>query len=88
MAEVLPGRRADLLDLAARLVDLLPVVRDHVYHPGFRGGFGLKKVTGPLLGTRAHEDLVIAEGMTASLELTRLLFHEHAMVPQERAMVR
>jgi hypothetical protein len=88
MAEVVPARRAELLDLSARLVDLLPVVRDHVYHPGFNGGFGLKKVLGPLLGDRSHADLGIREGATASLELQQLLFHEASLVPQERAIIR
>ena len=88
MAEAVPARREELLDIASRLVDLLPVVRNHVYHPGFRGGFGLKKVLGPLLGRSGHADLDITEGGTASLELTQLIFHADALSPQERAILR
>ena len=88
LAEVFPEQADALLDIAARLVDLLPVVRDHVYHPEFGGGFGLKKVLGPLLGERTHANLGISEGETASLELTRLLFHGDAVGAQERAVLR
>jgi predicted RecB family nuclease len=88
LAELLPERRNALLSLSARLVDLLPVIRDHIYHEGFGGSFSLKKVLGPLLGRSGYADLDIAEGSTASLELSRLLFHADSMDPQERAIVR
>ena len=42
----------------------------------------------PLLGTSACATLDIAEGASASLELTRLLFHGYAMSAQERSIVR
>src|SRR5690242_20995975 len=32
LAEVVPQLSSEMIDIAARLVDLLPVVRNHVYH--------------------------------------------------------
>jgi len=46
--EELAERHPDLADAmngyAARLVDLLPLVRSHFYHPAMRGSFSIKKV--------------------------------------------
>jgi hypothetical protein len=56
-----------------RLDDLLPVVRDRVYAPAFRGSFGLKSVLPALLPDLAYDDLEVKGGETASLELERLL---------------
>ncbi|MGD1149357.1 MAG: DUF2779 domain-containing protein [Thermoanaerobaculaceae bacterium] len=44
LASSVPELAEDLLDIAARLADLLPVVREHVYHPDFHGSFSLKSV--------------------------------------------
>ena len=74
MAEVLPDLAVALQSIVARLVDLLPVVRSHVYHPNFVGSFSLKRVLPALVSSFHYEDLVISEGATASLELERLLF--------------
>lgn len=88
LADAVPERRDELLDVIARLVDLLPIVRDHIYHAGFRGSFSLKRVLPALAGSDAYAELAVAEGMTASNELTRLLFHADTMVAQERALMR
>ena len=37
LAELLPDLAGPLGELVEKLVDLLPVVRNHVYHPGFMG---------------------------------------------------
>ena len=84
-AGALPRR---LEALAERLVDLLPVVRNHVYHPDFGGGFSLKRVLPALVPEMSYRGLAIAEGETASLELGRLLFHGDEMEPEERARLR
>src|SRR5437016_9403439 len=44
LAEALPALAVPLHDIAKRLVDLLPVVRNHLSHPDFGGSFGLKIV--------------------------------------------
>lgn len=88
LAAALPSLAARLEALAARLVDLLPVVRNHVYHPDFGGSFSLKRVLPALVPDLSYRGLAIAEGETASLELGRLLFHGDAMEPEERARLR
>ena len=88
LAAALPGLAAPLEALAARLVDLLPVVRNHVYHPDFGGAFSLKRVLPALVPEMSYRGLAIAEGETASLELGRLLFHGDEMEPGERARLR
>jgi predicted RecB family nuclease len=74
MAEVLPTLAEPLRSIVDRLVDLLPVIRNHVYHPDFNGSFSLKSVLPALVLELRYDDLAIADGGTASLELERLLF--------------
>jgi Domain of unknown function(DUF2779) len=51
--------------IRARLWDLLPVVRNHVSHPDFRGSFSLKRVLPAVIPALAYDDLDIAEGSAA-----------------------
>ena len=88
MAEVLPGHREALEDLASRVVDLLPIVRNHVYHPDFRGSFSLKAVLPALVPELGYGDLEIADGSTAAAVLETLLLDEAALSPDERAALR
>jgi len=88
MAEALPGLAAPLLSIVARLVDLLQVVRNHVYHPDFAGSFGLKSVLPALVPDLRYDNLAIADGGTASLELERLLFQGHWLEPEAKEQLR
>jgi len=63
-------------------------VRNHVYHPDFGGSFSLKRVLPALVPELRYDDLPIAEGETASLELERLLFQEAEPTPEARAQLR
>ncbi len=74
MAAAFPTLAPQLLSMTARLVDLLPIVRNHVYHPQFDGSFSLKKVLPALVPELSYDGLAIAEGVTASIELERLMF--------------
>jgi hypothetical protein len=85
LAAVLPAQAARLEALAARLVDLLPLVRNHVYHPDFGGSFSLKRVLPALVPEASYAGLAIAEGQTASLALQALLFRGAEIEPAERA---
>ena len=75
MADALPALAEPLGNIVARLADLLPVVRNHVYHPDFGGSFGLKSILPALMPELRYDGLAIADGGTASLELERLLFN-------------
>jgi hypothetical protein len=44
LARTFPDLAADLTSLAARIFDLLPLVRDHYYHPAMMGSWSIKRV--------------------------------------------
>ena len=75
IAAAFPALAPLLLRITARLVDLLPIVRNHIYHPDFHGSFSLKKVLPALVPELSYDGLAIAEGGTASIDLERLLFN-------------
>jgi len=57
LAAAVPERATALAALRARLVDLLPIVRGHVYHQAFKGSFSLKAVAPALVPDLGYEDL-------------------------------
>ena len=74
LAEAVPEHAVALADIAARLVDALSLVRDHVYHPDFGGRFSLKSVLPALVPGMGYDGLEIASGGLAALKLRRLMF--------------
>lgn len=88
LAEWVPHLAKELKKIEAKLIDLLPVVRNHVYHPDFGGSFSIKKVLPALVPGLSYRDLAINEGETASLELMRLMFEGEEMKPRERSQLR
>ncbi len=74
LAEAVPEHAEALGAIRDKLVDLLPVVRNHVYHPDFNGSFSLKSVLPALLPDLSYDDLVIRDGETAQAELCRMLY--------------
>jgi predicted RecB family nuclease len=88
MADALPALAGPLRSFADRLVDLLPMVRNHIYHPAFGGSFSLKSVLPAMVPELRYDLLPIGDGQTASLELERLMFQEAEMAPEARAQLR
>ncbi len=88
LADALPHLEKPLASLARRVRDLLPIVRRHVTHPGFRGSYSLKRVLPVLVPELRHAELEIQEGATASAELERLLFAGAALSEPEREKLR
>ena len=88
LAANVPGKRRALLDVIRRLEDLLPVVRDHVYHPDFGGSFSLKSVAPALVPRLGYGDLDIGEGATAATVLEALLLRSDAIPAAERKKLR
>src|SRR2546427_1525921 len=74
LAQAVPDLARELHAIGAKLIDLLPVIRNHVYHPDFGGSFSIKHVLPALVPSLAYGDLEINEGETASVELQRLMF--------------
>jgi hypothetical protein len=83
-----PTLRHELEAIASKLVDPLPVIRNHVYDPEFRGSFSLKNVLPALLPDLGYDDLEIAEGQSASTYLGRLLFRPETIPEEEREPLR
>ena len=83
-----PELRAELEALEGKLTDLLPVIRENVYHPDFLGSFSLKYVLHPLVPELTYDDLVIVDGLVASVEIARLLFVAGKIAPEEQTRVR
>ncbi len=86
LAAELPDLAPALLDRRARIVDLLPLVRDHCYHPDLRGSFSIKSVLPAFVPTLGYGDLAIRDGLTASLSHARLV--DPALDPGRRAELR
>jgi predicted RecB family nuclease len=88
LAEALPHLSGDLEGINERLVDLHPVVKDHVYDPAFEGSFSLKAVVPALVPRLGYDDLEVAEGLTASAQLAELLLQPDSIPRVEREKLR
>ncbi len=89
LGAALGGKTARAMDdIASRLVDLLPLVRDHVYHPAFGGSFSLKSVLPALVDGLGYEGMEIAEGNAATRALEQLLLHGETMAAAEKTRLR
>lgn len=53
--------------LQARLWDLLPFVKKHLYHPQFHGSFSLKAVLPALVPGFSYRDMEVSHGGEAGL---------------------
>lgn len=83
-----PDHAPALQTITSKLHDLLPVVRNHVYHPDFLGSFSLKAVLPALVPDLNHDSLEISQGQTASALLYRLLFLGDPAEPGRRKAIR
>lgn len=85
MRVAMPHLARQLGSIERRVRDLLPIVREHVYHPDFGGSFSLKCVLPALVPDLGYDDLEIQDGGTATVELERLLLHGSELTRPERA---
>jgi CRISPR/Cas system-associated exonuclease Cas4 (RecB family) len=68
LAEIVPELKRPLLALKERVVDLLPVVRDHYYHPNMMGSFSIKAVLPTMAPELNYGDLEeVQDGEMAGL---------------------
>lgn len=73
LANAFPDRADELAVISARLFDLLPVARNSIYHPEFRGSFSIKSVLSVLVPGMGYDDLEISDRQTASVLYTQAL---------------
>ena len=67
LATQFPQYSERLHAIIGRLWDLLPVVREHYYHPDFHGSFSIKKVLPVLVPELGYHELAIQDGMAAGV---------------------
>ena len=74
LAEHVPDRAAELDALRSRLVDLLPIVRGHVYDAGFGSSYSIKSVAPVLAPHVTYADLEdVADGGAAMQRFEQLV---------------
>ena len=84
MAKLFPELRKPLQALLKRTWDLMVLLRDHFYHPGFQGSFSIKKVLPALAPHLRYEELDISDGKAAMHEYLKSLDLE---CDEERATI-
>lgn len=84
LAAALPHLKAELLRVIDRLWDLLPIIREHYYHPRFDGSYSIKQVAPALVPSLDYGDLEIQEGGVAAREFTRMVFEVTDWVERDR----
>lgn len=67
LADWLPEFRDRIKKIQARLWDLLPFVKRHVYHPRFNGSFSLKAVLPALAPGMTYDGMEVADGVEARI---------------------
>lgn len=87
LAAAVPALAKPLQAIRKRLVDLLPIVRSHVYHPDFGGSFSLKSVA-PALLRLGYDDLDVSDGDSASALLEGLLLAPERLSATQQADIR
>jgi predicted RecB family nuclease len=73
LASWMPEFSLRINKIQRRLCDLLPIVRDHVYHPGFGGSYSLKSVLPALVPEMTYEGMDMADGRAAGLAWESLI---------------
>jgi predicted RecB family nuclease len=67
LASWLPEFAGPIEKIQRRLWDLLPIIRDHVYHPAFSGSYSLKSVLPALVPKMTYAGMEVADGQAAGL---------------------
>ena len=73
LASWLPEFSGRIKKIQRRLWDLLPIVRDHVYHPAFGGSYSLKSVLPALVPEMTYEGMEVADGQAAGMAWESLI---------------
>jgi hypothetical protein len=84
LAEAAPDHATALLEAHDKTEDLLVVVKNHFYHPDFRGSFSIKNVVPAILPDLAYDALDVADGMAASNLLESVLCRPEALSDDQR----
>jgi hypothetical protein len=83
LADTFPEFKSAFREIGKRLWDLLPVIKDHYYHPAFNGSYSIKSVLPAVVPALGYSDLAIQEGGHAAAEYYRMVFVETDWVERE-----
>ena len=67
LASWFPEFAGRITAIQARLFDLLPVVREHTYHPAYGGSYSIKSVLPALVPEMTYDGMAVANGQEAGL---------------------
>jgi predicted RecB family nuclease len=84
LVKLYPDLAGALNPIIERLVDLLIVIKEHVYHPQFKGSYSIKKVLPALVPDLSYEGLAIGDGNTAITMFAKMASGEVADTDQVR----
>ena len=73
LARAFPLYRNRLYALCDRMVDMLKLVRENYYHPGFNGSYSLKSVAPTLVPDLDYTDMDIQDGASASTAYLQMI---------------
>jgi predicted RecB family nuclease len=82
LAEIFPEFKTAFKGIVKRLWDLLPVIKNHYYHPAFNGSYSIKSVLPAVVPSLGYGDLVIQDGGQAAAQYYRMIFLETDWVEQ------
>lgn len=80
----LPQFSTRITKIQRRLWDLLPVVRNHVYHPAFAGSYSLKSVLPALVPEMTYASMEVADGQAAGLAWESLISGDCSEAERQR----
>lgn len=73
LAVWLPENSERIKAIQARLFDLLPIVREHTYHPAYAGSYSIKSVLPALVPEMSYDGMMVANGQAAGLAWDKLI---------------
>ena len=79
-----PDFAVRIKEIQRRLWDLLPVVRNHIYHPAFAGSYSLKAVLPALVPDMTYDGMIVVDGQDAGLAWESLIRGGLYQVEQDR----
>ena len=70
--------------IQARLFDLLPIIREHTYHPAYAGSYSIKSVLPALVPEMNYDGMEVANGQAAGVAWERLMRERVDQAERER----
>lgn len=79
LADNLPKQASALRAILKRIIDLLPIARDHYYHREMRGSWSIKSVLPTIAPELSYDNLEVADGGMAQEAFAEILHPETSL---------